>query len=465
MKTAFALAVAVTALLTPLWRARAQADPQPASAPAVHVPFEKYSLPNGLEVILHEDHSLPLVAINVWYHVGPVNEPVGRSGFAHLFEHLMFEGSRHVGKRFDTLLEAAGATTSNGSTSWDRTNYFETVPRQYLELVLWLESDRMGFMTDSLTEESLNVQRDVVLNERRQSYENAPYGKSTLTFLDSLFPEGHPYHGAVIGSVKDIQAATLPEVRQFFRNYYAPSNATLTLAGDFARERARALIGRYFGDLRREPRPPRLVRTGREVPPKAGRIEVVEPVELALVSFGWVAPPAYSDQSVALEVATALLAGGKATRLYRELVVDHQLASEVSAWIDPNALGSIVSISALAASGKPVPELERALEAAVRRLATEKPTREEMQRAKSRILVELYDDLQMLNGQGGESGRAGLLQRFNYYVGDPGALSNWAARVERVRAEDVRSAVESQLAASRRVTVVTVPAARPEGSP
>jgi zinc protease len=466
MRLALALAVAFAAIavLAPLSPARAQAALQRAPAPTVYVPFEKYRLPNGLEVILHEDHSLPLVAINVWYHVGPVNEPAGRSGFAHLFEHLMFEGSRHVGKRFDTLLEAAGATTSNGSTSWDRTNYFETVPRQYLELVLWLESDRMGFMTDFLTEESLNVQRDVVLNERRQSYENAPYGKSTLTLLDGLFPPGHPYHGAVIGSVKDLQAATLPEVRQFFRDYYAPSNATLTLAGDFEGEQTRALIGRYFGDLRRQPQPPRIVRTGREIPPKAGRVEVVEPVELALVSFGWVAPPAYSDQSVALEVATALLAGGKATRLYRELVVDRQLASEVSAWIDPNALGSIVSVSALAASGKSVPELERALEETVARLAKENPTAEEMQRAKSRMLVDLYDDLQMLNGHSGEAGRAGLLQRFNYYVGDPGALSDWAARIERVSAEDVRRAVAAELDPPKRVTVVTVPAARPEGS-
>ncbi|MBN1612054.1 MAG: insulinase family protein [Polyangiaceae bacterium] len=465
MRLALALVFTAIAVLAPLSLARAQATATTARAPAVHVPFEKYRLPNGLEVILHQDHSLPLVAINVWYHVGPVNEPVGRSGFAHLFEHLMFEGSRHVGKRFDTLLEAAGATTSNGSTSWDRTNYFETVPRQYLELVLWLESDRMGFMVDSLTAESLSVQRDVVLNERRQSYENAPYGTSSLMLLDSLFPPGHPYHGAIIGSVEDIRAATLTEVRQFFRDYYAPSNATLALAGDFERERAKALVDRYFGDLRRQPQPPRLVRTGREVPPKAGRFEVVEPVDLAQVSFGWVAPPAYSHQSVALEVAMALLAGGKATRLYRELVVDEQLASDVSAWVDPNALGSIVSVSALAASGKSVPKLERALEEAVRRLATEKPSLEEMQRAKRRLLVDLYDELQLLNGHGGESGRAGLLQRFNYYVGDPGALSDWAERIERVSAEDVRSVVAAELGQARRVAVITMPAARPESPP
>src|SRR5690606_7572215 len=180
------------------------------------IPFEKYQLDNGLTVLLHQDRSLPLVAVNLWYHVGPANEPPGRSGFAHLFEHLMFEGSRHVGREFDRLLESVGATNVNGTTSWDRTNYYETVPREHLELVLWLESDRMGFMLDGLDQQRLDVQRDVVKNERRQTYENAPYGPSTLALLDTLFPEGTPYHGAIIGSMEDLSAATLDDVREFF---------------------------------------------------------------------------------------------------------------------------------------------------------------------------------------------------------------------------------------------------------
>src|SRR5687767_415232 len=235
-----------------LAQAPATATPQPAAAPASatpRIPFEKYRLKNGLEVILHEDRSLPLVAVNIWYHVGPANEPKGRSGFAHLFEHLMFEGSRHVGREFDLLLEAAGATNMNGTTSWDRTNYFETVPREHLELVLWIESDRMGFMLDTLNQERLDVQRGVVQNERRQSYENAPYGPSTLALLDALFPEGHPYHGAVIGSMKDLEAAKLEDVRSFFQAYYAPSNATLAIAGDFDGAAVKQLIERYFGTL------------------------------------------------------------------------------------------------------------------------------------------------------------------------------------------------------------------------
>ncbi len=206
-------------------------------------------------MILHSDRSLPLIAVNVWYHAGPANEPAHRSGFAHLFEHLMFEGSKHVGHEFDRILESIGATNSNGTTSWDRTNYFETAPSENLETLLWLESDRMGYMIDTLTQERLDVQRDVVKNERRQSYENAPYGPSSLALLNGLFPEGHPYHGAVIGSMQDLSAASLGDVTEFFRQYYAPSNATLCIAGDLDVTRAKALIERYFGTLPDRKRP------------------------------------------------------------------------------------------------------------------------------------------------------------------------------------------------------------------
>src|SRR3954468_8416541 len=223
--------------------------------PAWTIPFEKFKLPNGLTVILHSDRSLPLVAVNIWYHVGPANEPVHRSGFAHLFEHLMFEGSKYVGHEFDRILESIGATNSNGTTAWDRTNYFETAPSENLETLLWLESDRMGFMIDTQTEDRLDVQRDVVKNERRQSYENAPYGPSSLTMLNALFPEGHPYNGAVIGSMADLSAATLKDVTEFFRQYYAPSNATLCIAGDLDPARTKTLIERYFGTLPDRKRP------------------------------------------------------------------------------------------------------------------------------------------------------------------------------------------------------------------
>jgi zinc protease len=451
--TALALCIASTSF--------AFARPTLADSPASpvegpEIPFEKYSLENGMEVILHRDASLPLVAVNIWYHVGPVNEPPGRSGFAHLFEHLMFTGSKHVGTRFDKLLESAGATNVNGTTSWDRTNYFETVPRERLELCLWIESDRMGFFLDTLSAQSLEVQRDVVKNERRQSYEDAPYGPSSLVLLDTLFPTGHPYHGAVIGSMRDLEAAKLRDAEAFFSAYYAPSNATLTLAGDFDRTRAKRWIARYFGPFAKKPKPA----SRRSVTPalkELTRREVSEPVELAKVSMGWLTPPAYSADVAALELAAALLAGGKATRLYQKLVVEKKLASEVSADLDSSALASVFSLSAVAASGKPAKSVEAAVDDVLRELSARGPSEAELARARRRVLLALMADLQLLNGADGESGRAGLLQRFNHYLGDPGHLKRYHASIEAVRPEDVKRALRTHLDLTRRVIVTTTP--------
>ncbi|MBK8999848.1 MAG: insulinase family protein [Myxococcales bacterium] len=429
------------------------------AAPAAKVPeipFEKYALDNGLEVILHRDSSLPLVAVSLWYHVGPVNEPVGRSGFAHLFEHLMFTGSKHVGSRFDTLLEGAGATNVNGTTSWDRTNYFETVPREQLELCLWLESDRMGFFLDTLSADRLEVQRGVVKNERRQSYEDAPYGPSSLTLLDTLFPKGHPYHGAVIGSMADLDAAKLDDAESFFRAYYAPSNATLTLAGDFAPAQAKRWIARYFGTLPKQPKP-KVNRAPTAPLRDSVRKEVTEPVELAKVSMGWITPPAYSKDAAALEVAAAVLAGGKATSLYKKLVVEKKLAAEVDADLDPNALAGIFSVSAVAASGKAPKDVEAALDAVLKDLGDKGPSNAELARARRRLLVDLMAQVQLLNGRDGESGRAGLLQRFNHYLGDPGYLKQYHASLEGVTQQDVARVVKQHLDPSRRVVVTTLP--------
>ena len=440
----------------------AQATPSASAAgkttkaplPAASIAFEKFKLNNGLTVILHSDRSLPLVAVNVWYHVGPANEPAHRSGFAHLFEHLMFEGSKHVGHEFDRILESIGATNSNGTTSWDRTNYFETAPSENLETLLWLESDRMGFMIDTLTQERLDVQRDVVKNERRQSYENAPYGPSSLGLLNALFPEGHPYHGAVIGSMQDLSAASLSDVKEFFHQYYAPSNATLCLAGDLDVAQAKALIERYFGGLRDRKRP--------ELKPvpyaplaKAERLVIKEPVTLAQVSFGYRTPPAYSSDDPAVEVAMAILGGGKATRLYQRLVVQTKLAADVSASLESNQLSSIASLSATVATGKSTAAVEKELDAVLAGLEKGGPSTAELERAKRRILVEVLSNLELLNGPGGESGRAGLLQRFDQYTGDPGYLPKWLAQIEQVSASDVQRVIKQSLRADTRVVVVT----------
>jgi zinc protease len=432
----------------------------PAGATGPSVPFEKYSLDNGLTVLLHRDPSLPIVAVEVWYRVGPVNEPPGRSGFAHLFEHLMFEGSRHVGREFDKLLESVGATNVNGTTSWDRTNYFETVPREHLELVLWIESDRMGFLLDAVDQERLDVQRDVVKNERRQSYENAPYGPSTLALLDAMFPTGHPYHGAVIGSMADLSAATLGDVRDFFDKYYAPSNAVLALAGDFDPNEARRLVERYFGSLPKKP-PTRVNRPTTPPLPKPVRLTVTEPVELARVSYGWITPPAYTQADAVLDVTMALLAGGRATLLYQELVVKEKVASEVSAEVDSNALASMAMIGATAASGKTPEELERAMDRVLDTLAQMGPTPAELERAKRRIRLSMLSELERLNGHGGESGRAGTLLRLEHYTGDPGGLPKWLATLEGVTAGDVQRGVREQLKRDARAVVVTRPAAKP----
>jgi zinc protease len=452
-------AVCLCALSATLLPPIAAGEPAAAPASAPDIPFRKYELDNGLEVILHQDRSLPLVAVNLWYHVGPANEPPGRSGFAHLFEHLMFEGSRHVGHRFDELLESAGATNVNGTTSWDRTDYFETVPRRYLELALWIESDRMGFMLDTLTPDRMEVQRDVVKNERRQSYENAPYGPTSLALSDAMFPEGHPYHGAIIGSMKDLDAAKMKDVEDFFHSYYAPSNATLVLAGDIDFRDARRMVEHYFGSLAKRPKPAR----NTSVTPALGKIErltLEEPVDLAKVSMGFITPPAFSTDDPALEVAAAVLAGGKATRLYKKLVVEKKLAGEVSAELESNQLCGNFVVSALAASGKKPAEVEGAIDGVLRELAAKGPNDAELERARRRLLVDLFASLGRLNGHDGESGRAGLLQRFNHYLGDPGYLPVYVQRLSHVTARDVRLAVARHLDLDKRVIVTTLPAAK-----
>ncbi len=423
-------------------------------APDVTIPFEKFKLDNGLTVILHTDRSLPLVAVNVWYHVGPANEPAHRSGFAHLFEHLMFEGSKHVGHEFDHILESIGATNSNGTTSWDRTNYFETAPSENLELLLWLESDRMGFMIDTLTQERLDVQRDVVKNERRQSYENAPYGPSSLAMLNTLFPAGHPYNGAVIGSMQDLSAASLADVVEFFREYYAPSNATLCIAGDLDVPQAKALIARYFGTLPDRKRPEAKA-TAYAPLSKPERVVVKESVSLAQVSYGYRTPPAYTADDPVVEVATAILGGGKATRLYQRLVVQTKLAADVSASLESNQVSSITTLGATVATGKSPTAVEQELDAVLAALAKSGPTKAELERAKRRILVDMLSDLELLNGPGGESGRAGLLQRFDQYTGDPGYLPKYLAQIEKVSGADVQRVVKDLLKPEARVVVIT----------
>src|SRR5437660_5590448 len=302
------------------------------SSQALHVPYQTFTLSNGLQVLLHEDHSVPLVSVNMWYHVGSSDEKPGRTGFAHLFEHIMFMGSQHVPTgEFDRLLEAAGGD-NNGSTTEDRTNYYEDAPSNALPLPLWLDSDRLGFLLPEITAEKVDLQRGVVQTERRQSYENRPYGLAEENILQRLYPPNHPYHWPVIGSMADLQAATLEDVRQFFRTYYTPNNATLAIAGDITARDARQLAERYFGDI---PRGPAVTRTP---PPRvsvAGVGAVLEDrVQVPRVYDAWHTVKAFSADDATLDVLANVLAGGRSSRLYRRLVYERQVATDVVAFQD-----------------------------------------------------------------------------------------------------------------------------------
>jgi predicted Zn-dependent peptidase len=300
-----------------------------APAPAIEVPFCQFRLANGLNVILHQDRSVPVVAVNVWYQVGSANEKPGRTGLAHLFEHLMFEGSKHVaGGEFDTLLEAAGAT-SNGSTNKDRTNYIIDLPSNALELALFLESDRMGYLLDTMSPARVDGQRDVVKNERRQNYENRPYGMASIELDKLLWPATHPYSWPTIGSMEDLSAASYEDVVDFFKKYYAPNNASLVIAGDIDLDRTRALVEKWFGDIPRGPdvepltAPPAVLTEVR-------RATLTDRVALPRLYLGWLTPPLYAPGDAALDVVASILAGGKSSRLYRRLVYEAQIAQDVA---------------------------------------------------------------------------------------------------------------------------------------
>ena len=306
------------------------------------IPFEKYTLPNGLQVILHEDHSISSVAVNVWYHVGSKNEKRGRTGFAHLFEHMMFEGSKHNPNEYFELLEKVGANL-NGSTSEDRTNYWEHLPANYLELALWMESDRMGFLLPAMDQKKLDNQIGVVKNERRQRYENQPYGRVYETMLEALYPHDHPYSWPVIGSMEDITAATLDDVKAFFQRFYTPNNASLCIAGDFEPARVKVWVEPYFGDI--PPGPP-LERIKTWIPKIDGkkRMEMRDRVALPRIYMAWHTPPLFKDGDAELDTLANILSSGKNSRLYKSLVYEKQIAQDVGAVQSSNEIGSIFEV-------------------------------------------------------------------------------------------------------------------------
>ncbi|MBI2170752.1 MAG: insulinase family protein [Chloroflexi bacterium] len=413
--------------------------------------FEKITLPNGLDVIFHQEHSIPLASVNVWYHVGSKDEEPGKTGFAHLFEHLMFEGTKHHNASHFEPLQKIGAVL-NGSTTPDRTNYWENVPSNYLELALWLEADRMGFLLDALDQRRFDVQRDVVKNERRQSYENRPYGMASLRLTEATYPMPHPYHWPTIGYHQDLDAASLDDVRAFFGRYYAPSNASIAISGDFDLEEAKDLAHRYFADLP-PGQPP--MRTKRTDSPLAGKTDLTlyDRVLLPRLYLTWPTVPRFSADEAPLALLASILADGKSSRLHRSLVYQQRIAQSVGVYHAGAEIAGAMHLEVTASPGHTLGEVEDALLQEIDRLRAQGPTDEEVERAWNQME---WQTARQLSTIGGFMGRANRLNTFNVFGGDPGLANKDLARFLAVRPEDVRRVAQAYLN-SRRVRLEVLP--------
>ena len=424
----------------------------------IAVPYERFVLPNGLNVILHEDHTTPTVSVNVWYHVGSGREKAGRTGFAHLFEHIMFEGSGHVPEgEFDNWLEAAGAS-NNGSTTQDRTNYYEDLPASALELALFLESDRMGYLLAAMSPEKVDGQRDVVKNERRQSYENRPYGFAFPTMFEHLFPASHPYSWPVIGSMEDLSAASYEDVVEFFTHWYSPANASLSIAGDIDPIKARALVEKWFVD----------VPTGDPVPPagvmsayltEEQRPLLEDRVSLPRMYMAWLSPAIYAPGDAELDILGSILTDGKNSRLYKRLVYELQIAQDVNAFQYALEQGSSFWIIATARAGHDLDELEAVIQEEIDRLKMEAPTEREVQRAVNQYEAGFLDGLERVGGFGG---KANTLNSYYFRTGNPDYFNEDLARYKAIDPVDIRAVARAYLRDNGRVILSVVPEGQPE---
>ncbi len=420
----------------------------------MQIPVSRFTLPNGLKVVFSRDHTNPVVAVNLWYNVGSRNERPGRTGFAHLFEHMMFQGSEHVpNTEHIAHIERAGGAM-NGSTWLDRTNYFETVPAHRLELALWLESDRMGFMLPALTQEKLDNQRDVVKNERRWRVDNQPYGDWDERLQALVYPSDHPYHHSVIGSMADLDAATLDEVAEFFSTYYAPNNAVLTVCGDFDPEETRTLIDRYFGPIARGPDVPPLPGAPDLEPRIGAEIREIVEGEIALprVYLAFRVPPYGTDDFYAADVAAHLLAAGKSSRLYRSLVRERRIAQDVVAFAFPIVTGAaMLVVWATASPGVEPEELERHLLAEIDALGRAEAPAAEVEKAVTGIESGQIIALQQV------SERADQISMFTTLFDDPERINHELDSYRDVSPEAIRRIALSHLGTDNRVVLTYVP--------
>jgi zinc protease len=427
-----------------------------AALPVLSLQATRTQLPNGLTVVVSPDHSVPGVAVDLGYRVGSQDEEPGRTGFAHLFEHLMFMGARHVPyPQFDTIMEAAGGT-NNASTSNDWTRYFEVGPANLLETFLWMEADRMATLGQTMTADKLETQRKVVLNERRESYENRPYGLAGLALTENLFPEGNRYHFPTIGSAKDIEAAQLSDVKRFFARYYVPSNATLTVVGDTTPAEVQRLAQKYFGFIpagRPNVRPP----PEPLHPQQEKRVALTDKVELPLVLVAWVSPEAFTDGDADCDLLAAVLGAGKASRLYERLVHQDQIATEVNVGQSSQQRHSYLTIRALARPGHTNQELLTAIDDELRKLKQEGPTQAELESARIRIVADTARGLEGLQP------RAARLLEYQDGLGDPNAIDRDLGRYASATAARVRDTARAVLTPGRVVVEVTPESDQPDG--
>ena len=404
----------------------------------LNINYEKFTLGNGLEVILYPDNSLPLVAVNLWYKVGSSYETKGKTGIAHLFEHMMFQGSANVPKEkhFWYIQQAGG--NLNGSTSLDRTNYYETLPANYLEMALWLESDRMGFLVPALTQEKLDNQRDVVMNERRQRYDNQPYGLAWEKLFSNLFPENHPYHWPTIGWMKDIEGYTLDDVSGFFNTYYAPNNASLVIGGDINIDEAKKLVEKYFGEIP-SGKPIKPVKNGQLVLGETKKIIHEDNIQLSRLYMAWHSDVAFGPDDAKLDILSDILSGSKNSRLHKTLVHDKQIAQNVSSFqYSANVNGSFIII-ATAAPGVDTDTLRDEILLEINKIIDKGVTDEEITRSQNSIKSTFIYSLQNIENM------ANQINHYNSKLGEPNSFIFDLGRYEKVTKKDITDCVSKYL--------------------
>ncbi len=430
-----------------------------AQAPELNLNYEEFTLDNGLRVIVHEDRKAPIVAVSVWYHVGSKNEPEGETGFAHLFEHLMFNGSENYDGEWFLPLQQVGATGLNGTTWLDRTNYFETVPTPALDLVLWMESDRMGHLLGAITQEKLDNQRGVVQNEKRQG-DNQPYGRVNYNLYEGLFPIGHPYRHSTIGSMEDLDAASLEQVHQWFRDYYGPNNAVLSLAGDIDLATAREKVERFFGDI---PAGPEVDAAQVWIPEKTHNTQEVQfdEVPAVLANRAWVVPPRDTRERALLDIAAAVLTRGRNSRLYLDLIYNRQLATSVNAAVSPFELASVFDLSVTLKPGIPAEVATEAMDRVIAEFLAEGPTADELERVVTGINASTIRGLEQVGGFGG---KAAILAQGELYSGNPLFIEQYLEWVNSATPADVQAASQAWLSRGWH-QVDVVPAGRYSADP